>query len=306
MERSIQVGSPPVEITHPEKRLYPESRITKGDVAAYYERVARWALPEMAHRPLVLVRCPNGWSKQCFFQKHPQKNVTIGVPTVKIRENNGVEDYLYIERPEHLLSLVQMNVLEIHSWQCRVGDLKHPDRMVFDLDPGPNASVADVIDAALLLQSLFERYDLESYVQTTGGKGLHVVVPLTPIHEWETVKQFTRSVATALAASQPTKFVATMSKQKRRGRVFVDYFRNYRGASSIAPYSLRSRKGAPIAVPLAWRELKSLKAFNTFTVKNIFERLDALRTDPWKGYGQRRQKLPTMKHTGKLTARFDA
>jgi bifunctional non-homologous end joining protein LigD len=222
---------------------------------------------------------------------------------VPIREKNKMEDYLYVRDVSGLVALVQMGVLEIHLWGSKVKTVEQPDRLIFDLDPDPAVAWPEVIAAAKRVRSLLqENHGLESVVKTTGGKGLHVVAPIRPRADWDEVKAFCQSVADQLVAEAPTKYIATMSKAARRGKIFIDYLRNARGATSIAPYSTRSREGAPVSVPLRWEELTARIKPNQFTVENLNRRLKKLDSDPWAELltGEfAKQPLPKRKSTGR-------
>ncbi len=268
-------------ITNPTKVLYPEDGITKRELLDYYALVADRMLPHVGNRPLTLVRCPNGYDKQRFFQKHPSAAKVDGLRSIAIREKEGKAPYSVLDDERGLFALVQLAALEIHTWGSRADDFEHADTLVFDLDPDEQVDYKAVIDAARTVRHIFESAKLESFVKTTGGKGLHVCVPIAPKLEWDAVKDFTGRVAEAMAKSSPELYVATQSKAKRRGKTFIDYLRNGRGATFIAPYSTRAREGAPIAVPLEWDELSTKLPPNHFTVRNIEQRLAKLASDPF-------------------------
>lgn len=269
-------------ISNPDKVLYPELGITKLELLEYYELVAAWMLPQVANRPLTLVRCPNGWGKSCFFQKHPGEGAPPGLRSISIREKEGKAPYSVIDEAEGLFGLVQLGALEIHTWGSRADDFEHPDILVFDLDPDEKLGYDAVIRGARQIRQIFESAKLESFVKTTGGKGLHVCIPIAPDLGWDVVKGFTGSIAEAMAKASPELYVATQSKAKRTGKTFVDYLRNGRGATFIAPYSTRARENAPIAVPLEWDELSPKVPPNHFNVRNIGARLAKLKHDPWQ------------------------
>lgn len=281
-----------IEITHPDKILYPDVGLTKAEFAEYYKKVAKWMLPYVAGRPLSLVRCPGGQNSQCFFQKHPGTSLPKGLDRISIQEKKNKGLYVVVHREEDLIQLAQMNVLEIHCWGASARDVDHPDCVVLDLDPGPNVRAAQIVEAAKLLRSMLKDIKLNSFVRNSGGKGLHVVVPIKPVSSWKEVKSFAETIARALESEDPKAFTAVMSKSKRSGRIFVDYLRNGKGATSIANYSTRARPGAPIATPLAWEELIYTMKFNAFTINNIFKRLKPGFKDPWKGFLNCKQKLP--------------
>lgn len=281
-----------IRITHPERVVYAEWSITKGDVAAYYAAAAERMLPHVVNRPLSIVRCPAGQSGECFFQKHPPVGMPDTVARVRIRERKGISTYLAIHDMPGLLSLVQFGALEIHIWGSLVDDVERPNRIIFDLDPGPGVPWERLVDAALLLRGMLKQLGLTTFVMTTGGKGLHVVAPLVPKHEWPEVKAFCRNVAETLATARPEEFLSNMSKAKRTAKIFVDYLRNDRGATAVAPYSTRARPGATIAMPISWRELKTISGGDAFRFDNVAPRLKARAADPWRGIDEIRQLLP--------------
>jgi bifunctional non-homologous end joining protein LigD len=277
-------------LTHPERVLYPEAGITKHDLALYYAAVAPWILPHVANRPLTIVRCPQGHAKACFFQKHAQKGQPDAIRIVPIEDEDGLADYTYIRDVEGLLSLVQMSVLEIHTWGSHVRNHERPDLIVLDLDPHEDVPWKQVVTTALLLRDLFEQLGLESFVKTTGGKGLHVCIPFQSRLGWDEVKNFTQAIAEALAQDAPDRYVATMSKAKRKGRIFVDYLRNGRGATFIAPYSTRARPGAPVALPVEWDELTDIPP-GSFTMKTVLAHIRSRKRDPWERMLEVKQTL---------------
>jgi bifunctional non-homologous end joining protein LigD len=268
-------------LSNPDKVLYPELGLTKLELLEYYELVSEHMLPQVANRPLTLVRCPNGRDKPCFFQKHPGEGVPKGLRSVAIREKEGKAPYSVIDDQEGLFGLVQLGALEIHTWGSRADDFEHPDILVFDLDPDQGLGYEAVIRGAQQLRSIFEAAKLKTFVKTTGGKGLHVCIPIAPDLGWDVVKDFTGSIAEAMAKASPQQYVATQSKAKRAGKTFIDYLRNGRGATFIAPYSTRARENAPIAVPLEWDELSPKLPPHHFNVRNIGARLAKLKRDPW-------------------------
>lgn len=221
--------------------MFPAAGISKGDVAAYYRAVAPLVLPEIARRPLSLLRCPDGAAGACFFQKHEGRHLGAHIKAIPLKQKSGTEDYLYIEDVAGLLELVQMNTLELHPWGARVDDPEHPDRLVFDLDPGEGVAWTQVVAAAREIRSKLRAAGLESAVRLSGGKGLHVVVPIVPQASWDQARDFCEAFAQALATQAPERYVATMSKAKRHGVIFVDWLRNGRGNTSVCSWSLRAR-----------------------------------------------------------------
>lgn len=268
-------------LTHPERILYPELGVTKLALARYYESIQAWVLPWLAHRPLVMLRCPEG-REACFYQKHLVKSQARAVPRIAIREKDEVRDYVYVRSLADILTLVQHGVLEFHVWGCRVEDIEHPDLLVFDLDPAPEVAWQEVLRTARELRKRLQALGLTAFPRTTGGKGLHLVVPLQPQADWESVKSFARAVSELHARDEPQLLTTHMGLAKRHGRIFIDYLRNMRGATAIASYSVRARPGAPVAVPLRWDELGVRS--DHYTVETLQRRLGALRADPWEGF----------------------
>lgn len=292
-QRSAQAStSTSYVITHPDKILYPELGITKQELLDYYALVAERMLPHVANRPLTLLRCPEGRSKACFFQKHPGKGMPPGLRSISIREKEGKAPYSVLDDETGLFGLVQLGALEVHTWGSRADDFEHPDVLVLDLDPDPALAYEAVIKGALAIRDVFERAKLETFVKTTGGKGLHVCVPIVPELDWEQAKAFTGHLARALAERSPELYVATVSKARRTGKVFIDYLRNARAATFVAPYSTRAREGAPIATPLDWDELSPKLPPNHFNLRNVRQRLERLARDPFERLTIVKQHLP--------------
>lgn len=271
-----------VRLTHPDKALYPDENITKLDLATYYRDVADWILPHLIHRPLVLVRCPDGRRKECFYQKHPGVGTPDVLRQIPIRESSKTEHYIVIDDVQGLIALAQVGALEIHAWGSREDKLEQPDRLIFDLDPNPDVPWTRVVESAKQIRKFLQELGLESFLKTTGGKGLHLVVPIERRHDWDDAKAFCRSVAEAIVAADPEHYTANMSKAARTGKIFVDYLRNGRGATSVAPYSARSRPGATVSTPVSWKELSPEIRSDQFTIRNLAARLAKLRSDPWK------------------------
>lgn len=280
-----------VELSHPQRVLYSELGLTKVELARWYESIQEWILAELADRPVSLLRCLEGWHGECFFQKHPGEAIPDQVPRVTIAEKTKTQDHLYVRSASDLVALVQAGAMEFHPWSSRVDKLERPDRMMFDLDPAPEILWSELLGVARGLRDRLEALGLASFVRTTGGKGLHLVVPLTRGADWDEVKTFARAVAQAYARDEPRRLTTNMSKSKRRGRIFIDYLRNSRGATAIASYSVRARQGAPVAVPLRWDELSPRVHSDHYTVNNLQRRLSALRDDPWADFGAARRSL---------------
>ena len=280
-----------VRLTSPDKVLYPEQGITKRDLANYMVAVGDWMLPHVAKRPITLVRCPTGRQKKCFYQRHagsgvPKELGEIAVPGFE-------EPYLFVRDVRGLIALVQMGVLEIHPWGATNDRPDRPDRMIFDLDPGEGLAFADVVAAAREVRAMLDSIKLTSFLKTTGGKGLHLVVPIARRYDWQEVKAFARRAADRLAKEKPERYLIRMSKAERRGRILIDYLRNDPTSTAIAPYSTRSREGAPVATPLAWEELNEKLDPKAFNEKTVPGRVKALKSDPCKDIGAVKQTLPS-------------
>jgi bifunctional non-homologous end joining protein LigD len=288
---ALSIDPSRLEVTNPERVLFPEPGITKRDLMIYYARVARWMLPHVANRPLMLVRCPEGAGESCFHQKHPSQGMPRAVETVLVPQKKGPEANLVIRDVEGLLGLVQMGALEIHTWGSRADRVEHPDQLVFDLDPDEDLPWSRVVEAAHLLRAQLEERGLTGFLRLTGGKGLHIVVPVEPELAWDEAKEFTATVARAMVSAEPSRYVATMTKQKRRGKIFIDYFRNGRGATAVASFSTRARGNAPVAFPIGWDEIdKAASRPDPITVTNIEQRL-ATFSDPWAGFDEARAPI---------------
>lgn len=281
-----------VALTHPDRVLFAEQGLTKRDLAEYYAAVAARMLPHVRHRPLTLVRCPQGRARACFYQKHPGAAVPDVVKRVEVPESEGTGVQLMIDDLRGLIALVQIGVLEFHVWGARVEALERPDRVVFDLDPDPTVDWPRVVEAARELRARLAGMKLTSFVKTTGGKGLHVVVPIAPVAPWAEVKAFAQSVARAMAQEAPHAYTTNMRKAERKGRIFIDYLRNERGATAVAPYSTRARPGAGVATPIDWRELSASLDPRAFNVRTVPARLSRRRRDPWQEMDALRQALP--------------
>jgi bifunctional non-homologous end joining protein LigD len=279
---------PSARLTHPERVLWPEPGISKEGLAEFYTDIAEWILPHVKGRVLSLVRCPSGVEAKCFFAKHAWAGLSAAVTRVDIGEK---EQMLTIDGLDGLIDLVQASVLEIHPWGSTYARLEQPDRLIFDLDPGDGTPWSAVIEAAFDVRAHLKDLGLVSFVKTSGGKGLHVVVPVQPNVDWERAKAFTQSVAENMAVARPDRYVATMSKAVRRGKIFIDYLRNGRGATAVAPYSTRALPQASVSTPLAWDELSESIRADHFRIGNLRQRLAVLRHDPWAGIFTVRQKL---------------
>ncbi len=280
-----------VRLTHPDKVMFPEAGLSKTDHARYLAAVSRRMLPFVKDRPLALVRCPDGTEGARFFQKHLTQGMPSELGSIEIEQSDGkTEEHVSVSTKAALVSLAQIGALEVHIWGSRADDLERPDRLVLDLDPDPSVGFDEVIGAANDIRDLLDAAGLKSFPLVTGGKGIHVVVPLERRQGWDEVKAFAKGVATRLADNEPGRFVATMSKAKRKGRIFIDWLRNERGATAIAPYSVRAKPHAPVAMPVTWTELKRLTRADAFTLMDALRRIDKA-DDAWAGYFTRRQRL---------------
>ncbi len=284
---------PAVTLTHPERVVF-DAGYTKQDVADYYRAVMPALLDGIRDRPLSIVRCPDGANGGCFFQKHTLPGLKC-VGNITLKEENGSSDaYLFVRDAEEVIELVQFNAIEFHPWATTIKNTDVTDYLVFDLDPGRDIEWTKVKRAAQRSREEFEGLGLRSFVRTSGGKGLHVVIPLRPAVRWTAAKAFAHDIATRLTSERPDEFIDTASKAKRAGVIFIDYLRNSRGATSVASYSLRSRAGAPVACPLRWEELRTLNSASAFTLANVPARLKRQRGDPWAEFGTLRQSLPKL------------
>ena len=279
-----------VRLSNPDKVLYPGQGITKGQLADYYVAVAERMLPHVAFRPVTMVRCPMGQETKCFYQRHAGSGVPAQLREVSIAGFD--EPYLYIVDVAGLVAMVQMGVLEIHPWGVTVDAPDRADRIVFDLDPAEGLGFEAVIDAAKEVRARLKALGLASFVKTTGGKGLHVVVPVEATAPWREVKSFAKGVSAEMAADAPDKYLTTASKAERVGRIFIDYLRNDPTSTAVAPYSTRSRKGAPVAMPLRWEQVKPGLDPCDYTVETVPGLVARQRSDPWAEMLEVKQRLP--------------
>jgi bifunctional non-homologous end joining protein LigD len=282
----------PIKLTHPNKVLDAESGLTKQMLADYYWQMADWILPHVAGRPLALVRCPDGSGHQCFFQKHVNATLPPGIGCVDIADKKGkVEPYITLDSAEALAGLAQMGVMEMHPWGSKNDDLERPDRLTFDLDPDEALPWSAVTDAALELRSLLKKKGLESFVKTTGGKGLHVVVPIEPEMEWPAAKEFAHSIVLEMERKNPSLYLTKMTKSARKGKIYLDYLRNGREATAVAAYSPRARVGASVSMPLSWAELRAEEKRPVFRAADFNEWKARLKKDPWKKIAEVEQQV---------------
>jgi bifunctional non-homologous end joining protein LigD len=282
-----------IKISNPERVVFPDSDVTKGELANYYRAVAPMMLVWAANRPISLVRCPQGRAKKCFFQKHDAGTFGPHVLHVPIEEKKGeIEDYIYFADQAGLIACVQMGTIEFHGWGSKVDDVEKPDRLVFDLDPDEGLDFEEVKRAARDLKRYLADMGLQTFLLLTGGKGLHVVVPLTPEAEWPAVKDFAQRFCVALATAEPERFTANLAKARRKGRIFLDYLRNQRGATAIMPYSARARERAPVSAPIIWDELDETQSGARFTVRDAALLVDRASSRTLQGWGETAQTLP--------------
>ena len=293
-KQTLDTGDPVfdgVKLSNPDRVLYPENGITKLDLARYYETVAPYMLPYVKNRPISLVRCPQGHTEECFFQRHAMKGMSKTIKEVFIPGGETKKKYLYVDGADGLFGLVQIGVLEIHDWGVKLPKVSEPDHIIFDLDPDEGLDFEILKAAAVEVRDFLDALGFKTFLKATGGKGLHVVAPITPNLGWDEVKGFCKAVADALVQARPDRYTANMAKKVRIGKIFVDYLRNQRGGTAICNYSTRARDGAPVACPLRWDELKALKSGAPYNVKTLPARLKSLKSDPWEGYFQTRQAI---------------
>lgn len=280
-----------VKLTHPDKLLFPEAGLSKLDLAKYYEAIADWMLPYVKDRPLSLVRCPDGWSGECFYQKHAAAAVHASVQRVQVPESDGTATYMSVNSLAGLIGLVQWGVIELHPWGSRMPTPDKPDQLIFDFDPDDKVPWPQLVDAVNGLRTLLDQLGLKGFLKTTGGKGLHVIVPIRRTVAWTQAKAFSKAIADLFARTFPQFFIATLSKAKRDEKIFIDYLRNAEGATAIAPYGIRSRKNAPVATPIAWDELAQDVRFDYFNVRTVPQRLREMKQDPWEDFQATQQTL---------------
>ena len=285
------VAKPPIRLTHPAKVLDHASGVTKQVLADYLWAVADRMLPHIANRPLSLVRCPEGSTKPCFYQKHVNAMLPPGVGSVSVpdKKTGVVEAYITLDTKEALAGMAQMGVLEVHPWGSRNDDLEHADRVIFDLDPDESLAWRDVTMAAEDVRKRLKARGLESFLKTTGGKGLHVVVPTNATLDWTSVKEWAHRFVLDMERAAPTKYLSKMTKAARVGKIYLDYLRNERGATAVEPYSSRAREGLGVSMPLAWSELHASER-PLFRVDGFPEWKNRLKKDPWsKMFGLQQQ-----------------
>ena len=270
-----------IHLTNPEREIFSGSGVTKLDLALYYARVGDWLLPDLLRRPVTIFRCPSGELKDCFYQRHAFHGLPAGVETIELADEKERAAFIAITEPKGFLAMPQFGAIEFHLWGCTIDDPEHPDRLVIDLDPDTALPWSRVCDGAEVLRERLEAMGFAPFLRTTGGKGLHLVMALAEGHSWPQMKGFAEALARAMAADHPTLFTAVSSKERRKGRIYLDYLRNGRGASAVASYSLRARPGFPVATPIFWDELRRLSGGDAFNRLNLHRRLETLAADPW-------------------------
>jgi bifunctional non-homologous end joining protein LigD len=291
-----------VSISHPDRVMFPQPQFTKLDIARFYERIADWIVPHLEGRPLTLVRCPDGTSGECFFMKHSKVWAPPALRRASIQEKTKVGQYLIADSVSGVVSLVQMDVLEFHTWNTRIDNVECPDRIVFDIDPGAQVPWRQVIESARLVREVLRTAGLESFPKTTGGKGLHVVVPLNAEADWRACLDFSRAVAAAIERHAPDTYTTAFAKTGRERKILIDYLRNNRTNTSVAAFSARARDGAPVSMPLRWEDVNVSLDPAAWTLATVERRLSSLRRDPWRDYWTTRQRLP--RDAGRALARI--
>src|SRR5688572_27819384 len=280
-----------VRISHADRLIYPDPATTKLQVAQYYERIAEWIVPHVAGRPLTLVRCPEGIRGDCVYMKHSKVWAPEPLRRVRIQEKTKVGEYLIADDIAAVVGLVQMGVMEIHTWNSTAADVEHPNRIVWDLDPGPNVEWSGVVVAARELRNVLALLGLESWAKTTGGRGLHIVVPIERRHDWSECLTFSRLVAEVMVRAHPARYTIAFPKRGRESKILIDYLRNNRTNTSIAAFSTRARPDATVSMPIGWAQLTPRLRPDTFTIKTVGQRLRRAGADPWRGYWTARQRI---------------
>ncbi len=280
-----------ITISNPGKPLFPEAGLTKRDLALYYHDVSDWILPHLRNRPVTLVRCPDGWEKECFYQKNATDSVADVIDRVKVQTSDGPAQYMMANSTSALVALLQMGALELHPWGSQAPKLAFPDRLIFDFDPDEDLAWESVMEATQILRTLLGEIGLEGFLKTTGGKGLHVVVPIQPTLQWDQAKAFAKAIASLLVRTFPDRFTAKLLKSTRQGKIFVDYLRNGEGATAVSPYSIRAKANAPVAVPIAWEEMSKDLRFAHFNVRTVRARMKRQKRDPWREFFAIRQTV---------------
>ena len=280
-----------MRITHPDKLMFPELGLTKLDIATYYASVGKWILPHLRGRPLTLVFCPTGVAKGCTYLRHTKLWGPKAIRRVKIQEKTKLGEYMVVDTLEGLVSLAQMNVLEIHTWNSTIDRVEQPDRIVLDLDPGTDVAWPQVIAAARQVRNVLTSVGLHAWVKTTGGRGLHIVVPLIPNRDWSESLEFARAIAGVMVEHDPSLYTTDFRKAGRERKILIDYLRNNRTNTSICAFSVRARDGAPVSMPIAWNDLTPALKSERFSVQSTARHLARRRVDPWREYSKSKQQL---------------
>ena len=281
-----------ITISNPDRVVYPDAKYTKSDLAQYYADVAEWMLPHVKDRPLSLLRCPQGQGGQCFYQKHWTTKLPAGLGLVDIEEADSESGpYVFVKDVRGLVALVQYGVMELHLWGARADKVDRPDRIVFDLDPDDSVGWPEIMNTALQVRSLLADCNLESWLKTSGGKGLHVVVPIARRVSWDDVRDFARLVSARLMHDSPDRIVDVASKAARKGKIYIDYLRNGKGSTAIAPWSSRARPGAPISLPVSWEDSPKLESGNAVSIRDAVKIANTMRVDPWAAMLKSNQRL---------------
>ncbi len=271
--------------------MFPELGLSKLDIAKYYDSVARWMLPHLKGRPLTLVFCPTGVGEGCTYLRHTKLWGPKAIRRIRIQEKTKVGEYMVVDTVEGLVSLAQMNVLEIHTWNSTADRVEQPDRIVFDLDPGQNVTWTQVVRAAKVLRKMLAAVKLKAWLKTTGGRGLHIVVPIVPSRDWSECLDFARAIATVMVEQDPARYTIDFRKAGRENKILIDYLRNNRTNTSICAFAVRAREGAPVSMPIAWTDLTSSLKPSRFTVMTARAYLARRRADPWRNYASAAQQL---------------
>jgi bifunctional non-homologous end joining protein LigD len=278
-----------VAISHPDRLIYPDLGISKLQLARYHEAIGAWMLPHVAGRPLTLVHCPAGLAAPCNYLRHAKAWGPSALRRVRIREKTKTGEYLVADSIEAIVSLAQMGIVEIHTWNSTDDDVERPNRIILDIDPGPEVTWKQVVTAARLARDVLETLGLESWVKTTGGRGLHVVVPIRPDREWSECLRFARDLSEAITRTDPDRYTTAFAKAGREDKLLIDYLRNNRTNTSVAAFSTRAREGAHVSMPVSWRDLAG--GPERWTMLTAPPRQKRLKVDPWKDYWQSRQRL---------------
>jgi bifunctional non-homologous end joining protein LigD len=279
-----------IRISHPDRLIYPELQLSKLQLAQYYEAIGKWILPHVQGRPLTLVHCPEGVAGACRYLRHAKAWGPSALRRVRIREKTKVGEYLVADSIAAVVALAQMGIVEIHTWNSTADDVEHPNRIVWDLDPGPEIGWTQVITAATQLRDVLQALGLASWVKTTGGTGVHVVVPIAPMLDWSDCLAFSRHVSELLARTDPTLYTTAFPKRGRERKILIDYLRNNRTNTSVCAFSPRARPGAVVSMPLDWRDLT--RGPERWTLLTVPDRLRRLKADPWAGYWKASQRIP--------------